>query len=94
MRYGGISSWPPVWTQTSRSGTKTVRGEVGVLRYIHYINGGSTKCFLVIEHENQDFVGTLLIDHAGFCAQLARLLQLHVGRPIAEIGNIDLSSTL
>ena len=35
MSYRGIPNWPPVWTQMRFGDVKIVKGEVGVLIYVH-----------------------------------------------------------
>ena len=35
MSYHGIPNWPPVWTQMGIDGVKILKGEVGVLIYVH-----------------------------------------------------------
>jgi hypothetical protein len=46
-----------------------MNGEVGVLIYV-YAAGDSRKCYLVIEHENENYTGTLLFDDARYLAKL------------------------
>ena len=93
MRHRGVRNWPPVWTKARREDRKTVRGEVGILRYVQSMTP-SDKCYLVIEHEMQYLVGTLIFDDVTFCRQIGNLLREHVGRSITEIGDLDTSSTL
>ena len=38
MSYRGIPNWPPVWTQMRIGGVKIVKGEVGVLIYVHAVS--------------------------------------------------------
>jgi hypothetical protein len=93
MSYRHVRNWPPVWTQARKEANKTLRGEIGILRYVQ---GGPTsnKCYLVIDYYSEYFVGTLIFDDLSFSAQVADLLQKQVGRSIKEIGDIDLSYTL
>jgi hypothetical protein len=94
MSHRGTRSWPPVWTQVTENGNKTVRGEVGVLRYVHANPAISNKCFLVIEHQDERYVGCMIIDDQPFCLQITVLLRTSTGRTIREIGDLDLSQTL
>jgi hypothetical protein len=94
MRHRSQPNWPPVWTQVNEGKTKTVKGEVGVLKYVHANVKLSQKCFLVIEHAHEKYVGSLIFDDKAFCAQVAALLQRNVGRQIKDIGDLDLSATL
>ena len=48
-------------------------------------------CFLVIEHEGQEYVGTLLFDDSLFCREVYRQLLEHCGESIHQIGEIDIS---
>ena len=88
MRHAAVPNWPPVWMQWRIDGVKAVNGEVGVLIYVYSVSD-SRKCFLVIEHENEHYTGTLLFDDAKVCHQVAQCLQHHRGRSIKEIGDLD-----
>jgi hypothetical protein len=94
MRRHGMCNWPPIWTNARKENNKTLRGEIGVLRYIHSNDRISNKCYIVIEHEKEHFVGSLIFDDIEFCRQISSLLQQHIGRSIEEIGDLDLSYTL
>jgi len=94
MRYGRIPNWPPVWTQNQASGVRRMDGEIGVLRYVHARIGPSNTCFLVIDYQSERFVGTLLFSDRTFCAQISDLLRGNIGRPIKEIGDLDVTHLL
>jgi hypothetical protein len=94
MSHRSRPNWPPVWTQVTKEETKTLRGEVGVLKYVHPNTKLSNKCFLVVEYTNEKYVGCLIFDDKPFCAQVTALLQRNIGRPIKDIGDLDLSETL
>jgi hypothetical protein len=92
MRYRGLPSWPPLWSDGRKQGGKTFRGEVGILRAVHFSNKSRTKkLFLVIEHETEHFVGTLVFDDPAFCRRIADLLHTQIGRSIKVIGDLDVS---
>jgi hypothetical protein len=90
----GLANWPPVWTQARRKDNKTKRGELGVLRYVHWNSAGSSKCYLVIEYNREHYVGSLMFDDATFCRQIATILQGHIGEAISDIGALEVSHTL
>ena len=94
MSHRSQRNWPPVWTQVIDDERKTLRGELGILKYVHANTRISNKCFLVIEHASEKYVGCLIFDDNTFCRQVAALLQLNIGRPIRDIGDLDLSQTL
>ena len=56
--------------------------------------GRSTKCFLIIEHDGEQYVGTLLISDAAANAFFYRFLQGQTGRTIKDIGELEVSHTL
>jgi hypothetical protein len=94
MSYHGVTNWPPMWTQGIEKNKKIVRDEVGILRYVHDVSPRSKKIYLVIEYEREHYVGTLIFDDIPFRHQITNLLQQNIGRPIEEIGDLDLSHML
>ena len=92
MSYHGIPNWPPVWTQMRFGDVKIVKGEVGVLIYVH-AGGAVNTSYLVIEHENQNYSGSLVFDDGPFCRQIVDLLQRYCGRSVKEIGDLQVSFT-
>ena len=90
----GVPNWPPVWTQPKKYSNKTVRGEVGVLTYVFANNKTTNRCHLVIEHENERYVGSLIFDDFEFCWMISTLLKNQVGRSVRKIRDLDLSYTL
>jgi hypothetical protein len=95
MSYHGLQSWPPVWTWVGGSDNQHPRGEVGVLKEIKLSQiNPADRIFLYMEYNTASYLGCLLIDHHSFCSQIARLLEDSCGRPIREIGDLDLSDTL
>jgi hypothetical protein len=83
-------NWPPVWTNATRKGADKAYGETGVLRYVHFSNSTSYKCFLVIEHESEHFVGTLLFHDPALHRQITEVLRQHIGCSIRDIGNLEI----
>ena len=69
-------------------------GEIGILKYVFMRHGPATKCFLVIDHLNETFVGILQLDDQNFCAKVSDLLRGYVGRPVRDIGGLDVSNLL
>jgi hypothetical protein len=92
VSYRGIPSWPPTWT--SRDGGQSLRGEMGILKYVYASSRVSDKCYLVIEHEGHAYVGCLLFSDLALCTAICNLLRAHIGRPIGEIGGLDVSHFL
>jgi hypothetical protein len=94
MSYRGLKNWPPTWSRARSNVVKTVRGEVGVLAYVHSNPKVSGKCYLVMDYDGETYVGTLIFENHAFCKQVGNLLNLHLKRSIKDIGDLDLSSTL
>jgi len=94
MHYHRVPSWPPVWTLTRSQSERTVRGEVGVLTHVTGNHQVTNRCYLVIEHENERYMGCLIVDDIAFCSEVSAILQNQLGHSIKEIGDLDLSSTL
>ena len=95
MRYRGVASWPPNWTWTGGGEDKSPKGEVGVLRWVSESNiQPANRCFLFIDFEESSYGGVLTVDYHAFCTNIVRFLQAHYNRPVAEIGDLDLSPSL
>ena len=91
MSYKGVPSWPPVWIWIDGPEKRRPRGEIGILRKVTLSNiNPDDRCFLNIEHKGSSYFGCLLISDSVFCDQIAKLLQAHCDRPIAEVGGLEL----
>jgi hypothetical protein len=92
MTYRNVPNWPPVWTQQRKGSVKTLKGEIGVLKYVY---ASSTvpvnKCYLVIEHEKETYIGALQFDDQSFCDQVSKLLKGQIGRSIQQVGDFEMS---
>ena len=71
-----------------------MRGEIGKLIYVYANAEISDRCFLVIDYENVSYVGTLIFNDRSVCSQILMFLRQCLGRPISEIGELDVSHTL
>ena len=91
MSYRGVPNWPPLWTLAKEISVGNLRGALGVLRYVHSSGEVSKKCYLVIEHERDIYVGYLLCQDHASSTKIAHILRDHIGRSIQEIGDLDLS---
>lgn len=95
MGYGGMRNWPPVWVRTSDGPYKTITGEIGILTGVRRYDYEPDRCacFLLMEHQLECYIGSLLMKDFAFCRQVHVFLQRSIGRPIREIGEADLSYT-
>jgi len=93
MTYRGLPNWPPVWTwRGGGAGDKRARGEVGILRdaFLSRIEPKS-RLFLIIEHENEEYMGCLLFSDTSFCGQIYELLKDSCGWHITDIGSTNVA---
>ncbi len=88
-----MKNWPPVWTQTRKDSTKTVRGEIGVLQYVYSNPRPSSTCYLVIDYEGDAYIGALVFESRAFCKQVVQLLNAHLKRSINEISDLEIPDT-
>jgi len=94
MSYRSMRNWPPVWTRGYSANVKTRNGEIGILRRAVVYDEAPNRCYLVIDHEGDVYIGCLLFNDITFCRQIATLLQLQLGRSTKDIGDLNLQSTL
>jgi hypothetical protein len=71
------------------------RGDVGILRdvFLSQIEPHS-RIYLIMEYENEEYMGSVLFADATFCAQVYELLRKQRGSQIAQIGDLDISYLL
>jgi hypothetical protein len=95
MSYRGVPNWPPTWMWIGGLENKFPTGEIGILKSATLSKVlPANKCYLYIDYEGSSYIGCLLFDDSSFCSQVVKLLLENRNRPIAEIGDIDLSTTL
>jgi hypothetical protein len=92
LKYQSVQNWPPVWTRGTEPIVKPVKGEVGVLKEVHYDSGTSNKCFLVIDYQFQSYIGCITWPTRSFGTQLTHFLRGHIGRSIKDIGDLRVRS--
>jgi hypothetical protein len=94
MMYRRRSNWPPVWLCTAGH-DQHPKGEVGTLKAVFRSDEQPpNRCFLLVRHDDSEYLGCLLFDDQAFCHQVMELLKGHCNRSITEIGGLDVSHTL
>ena len=89
-----VSTWPPSWIALSGSTKKKCPGEAGILTNLGLAQiEPITTCYLTVQFEGELYMGTVLCDGA-LCRGLVTLLKHHMGKPMQEIGDLDLSDVL
>ena len=94
MRRGGVRNWPPVWIPLKLPVAQVIAGEIGMLKTVTYHALHPTRCHLTIEHQGEDFIGTLLFDDKSVCWLITNILKKHACSSIKDIGSLDVSYTL
>jgi len=92
MSYKGMPNWPPAWTWRSGPTIRRIRGEVGLLKdIVRSTTYPMDRLFLIMQLDENEYLGALLFDDPSFCRQIYTLLLSYCGRPLGEIGDLDLS---
>ena len=94
LTYKNSRSWPPAWLYCGGFENTYPRGEVGILKNV-FISSvkPSTRCLLIMEHADAEYIGDLLISDTAFCSEIYKVLLRHCGQTIQETGDIKLSYT-
>jgi hypothetical protein len=92
MSYQSIRNWPPLWIWTGGTQNKQAEGEVGILKSVVLVGTEPfNKCYLIIEHDGEQYVGCLLFGNSSFCRQVYRVLDDNCGVSLQRIGGIDVN---
>jgi len=92
MSYQSIRNWPPLWIWTGGTQNKQAEGEVGILKSVVLVGTEPfNKCYLIIEHDGEQYVGCLLFGNSSFCRQVYRVLDDNCGVSLQHIGGIEVN---
>ena len=92
MSYRSVPNWPPVWVWTAGKENKQPEGEVGILKNVLLASvKPSSKCYLIIEHDGESYIGCLLFGDSSFCHLVYRLLENYCGASLQHIGGIEVN---
>ncbi len=88
----GRRSWPPEWKGPYGPDKPLPSGEVGILIGVQPAPGNLTTphCIVVIQWNGQEYIASLHFDDEDFLQEIVRLLGTCLGRPIIEIGSLDI----
>ena len=91
MNYRGLRNWPVAWTWRGGGENSHPRGEVGILRDVLLSQvEPNSRIFLIMEHEDQEYIGCLLFSDETVCGQIYDVLKDQCGHTLEEIGGLDL----
>ena len=96
LRYHpGLSTWPLTWLVMSGAHEKKAPGESAVFTNIRLSSiDPITTCYLTVEFENEEYLGTLLCKGHELCDVVYQMLQQNIGQSLGEIGDLDLSDVI
>ncbi len=88
----GRPNWPPEWKGPYGPDNPLPRGEVGILIRVEPASSTlrTPHCIVVIQWNHQEYFGSLYFDEEDFLQEIVALLRNCLGRPIAEIGSLDI----
>jgi hypothetical protein len=92
MNHRTIKTWPPVWVWIGGSKDKKPKGEVGILQDVRRYEASTNRCFLVIEHEQEFYIGCIHLENRLLCDELYELLTKEIGQSLASIGALDIDA--
>jgi len=88
----GRPNWPPEWKGPYGPDNPLPSGEVGILIRVEPVPSilGTPHCIVVIQWNGQEYFASLYFDQEDFLQEIVGRLQSCLGRPIAEIGSLDI----
>ena len=88
----GYPNWPPEWKGPYGPDNPLPRGEEGILIRVEAASSilRIPHCILVIQWNDQQYFASFYFDDEDFLKEFVGLLQSCLGRPIAEIGSLDI----
>jgi hypothetical protein len=92
MNHRTIKAWPPTWVWIGGSRDKEPKGEVGILQDVRRYKATTNRCFLVIEHDQELYVGCIHLENRLLGDEIYEFLRKEIGQSIAGIGSIDIDA--
>ena len=87
LTWRGLPMWPPEWTILDQGA-----GEEGVLEAVHLRHDLRTTLISVVANHLGDIrTGIIVLEDSTLLEMVYRKLQQHVGRPLAEIGDLEIT---
>ncbi|HLD48660.1 MAG TPA: hypothetical protein VJA64_12605 [Desulfobaccales bacterium] len=87
LRWKGFAMWPPEWTISDQE-----LGEAGVLEEVHLREDLEPKLISVVANHLGDIrKGIMVLEDPALLEVVYGKLKQHVGRPLTEIGDLEIS---
>lgn len=87
----GCPNWPPEWKGPYGPDNPLPRGEEGILIRVEPASSilSTPHCIVVMQWNDQEYIACWYFDEEDFLKEIVSLLRNCLGRPIAEIGSLD-----
>ena len=92
MQHRSIMTWPPAWIWIGGTRDKKPKGEVGILQDVRRYAASTNRCFLVIEQEQELYVGCIHLENRLLCDEIYQLLSKEIGQSLASVGALDIDA--
>src|SRR5215475_1974202 len=89
----GVSSWPPTWVGWNSKQLDQSKAETAILKDVT-LSTTALRCYLMIEHEGDEYLGALLFEDHNSCLRIYRLLLSHRGEVIRKVSEIDVPHSI
>ncbi|HLD47226.1 MAG TPA: hypothetical protein VJA64_05330 [Desulfobaccales bacterium] len=87
LRWKGFAMWPPEWTNSDQA-----LGEAGVLEEVHLREDLEPKLISVVANHLGDIrKGIMVLEDPHLLEVVYAKLKQHLGRPLTEIGDLEIS---
>ena len=87
LKWKGLSMWPPEWTISDQG-----LGEAGVLEEVRLRKDLNPKLIsVVVNHWGDIRKGVMVLEDPALLEVVYGKLKQHVGRPLTEIGDLEIS---
>ena len=87
LKWRGLSMWPPEWTISDQG-----LGEAGVLEDVYLRRDLKPKLIsVVVNHWGDIRKGIMVLEDPALLEVVYSKLKQHVGRPLSEIGDLEIS---
>ena len=90
LHHNGRPGWPSSWVKIAGPGEHCITGEPGILNGVTLSRlDPPTACYLEIKIASSVYMGTIDFAQPEFCLRAYEILRTNIGKPISEIGDID-----
>jgi hypothetical protein len=89
MKYHNVPNWPPSYLTPDYR--QDVIGEFGILRAVTLDARMPNRCFLMVEMDGLAYVSWVKFDNSAFRARFVNTINVHLNRPMKEIGELEVS---